>query len=152
MMLINRGDNISVEKTFDKTVTGMTIYASRRESSSFDKTATFTNLMIRPATITDSTFMPYAPTNRELYETKTEQAETNIIANLGAKNYCPKETETSTSIGSTELMGVNIPAGTYILSFTGTLAYWGSLSLYSAYSSSSMTYVGSVKFEAQAGT
>lgn len=42
--------------------------------------------MIRPAEITDDTFEPYAPTNRELYETKTEQTETNVIANLGAKN------------------------------------------------------------------
>lgn len=29
---------------------------------------TVTNIMIRPATITDSSFRPYAPTNRELYE------------------------------------------------------------------------------------
>lgn len=42
--------------------------------------------MIRRAEITDDTFQPYAPTNRELYETKTEQTETNVIANLGAKN------------------------------------------------------------------
>lgn len=42
--------------------------------------------MLRRAEITDNTFVPYAPTNRELYETKTEQTETNVIANLGAKN------------------------------------------------------------------
>lgn len=42
--------------------------------------------MIRLAEIKNDTFEPYAPTNRELYETKTEQIETNVIANLGAKN------------------------------------------------------------------
>lgn len=42
--------------------------------------------MLRRAEITDDTYEPYAPTNRELYEAKTEQTETNVIANLGAKN------------------------------------------------------------------
>ena len=42
--------------------------------------------MIRRAEITDDSYESYAPTNRELYETKTEQTETNVIANLGAKN------------------------------------------------------------------
>lgn len=54
------------------------------------KTASYSDntikCMICPASITDTTFQPYAPTNRELYETKTEQTETNVIANLGAKN------------------------------------------------------------------
>lgn len=55
--------------------------------------------MIRPASITDSTFVPYAKTNRELYETKTEQTETNTIANLGAKNLLNFDTRSAASTG-----------------------------------------------------
>lgn len=42
--------------------------------------------MLRLQEVRNSTFEPYAPTNRELYETKAKQTETNVIANLGAKN------------------------------------------------------------------
>ena len=54
--------------------------------------------MIRPVEITDGTFEPYAPSNRELYKTKTEQTETNVIANLGAKNLFPN-IATSQTVG-----------------------------------------------------
>lgn len=61
-----------------------------------------------------------------------QETEIGAVANAGAKNLCPKETETSTGSGFTSDVPVNIPAGTYILSFTGTLAYTASLSLYRA--------------------
>lgn len=74
-----------------------------------------------------------APTSKTVYDDQERQeAEIGAVANRGAKNLCPKETETSTGSGFTEDVEVNIPAGTYILSFTGTLAYTASLSLYRA--------------------
>lgn len=57
--------------------------------------------MICRAEITDSTYVPYAPTNRELYETKTEQTETNVIANAGAKNLLKITSATQTINGVT---------------------------------------------------
>lgn len=43
--------------------------------------------MIRSASITDSTFVPYAPTNRELYDDQLQQeAAIGDVANSGAKN------------------------------------------------------------------
>lgn len=57
--------------------------------------------MLRTADVTDNTFQPYAPTNRELYETKTEQTETNVIANLGAKNVLKNARTTTTHKGVT---------------------------------------------------
>ena len=57
--------------------------------------------MICRAEITDDTFVLYAPTNRELYETKTEQTETNVIANLGAKNLLKVTSATQTINGVT---------------------------------------------------
>lgn len=69
----------------------------------------------------------------ELYAENTRQeTEIGVVANAGAKNYCPKETETSTGIGFTADVEVNIPAGTYILSFTGTIAYTASFNAYRA--------------------
>lgn len=42
--------------------------------------------MIRNAAIEDNTYVPYAPSNRELYEDKADKTETAAIANVGAKN------------------------------------------------------------------
>lgn len=76
------GDGVSFMIGEDYTVNEFRIVISRN--------LTVDNLtfypMIRHAEITDNSYEPYAPANRELYETKTEQTETNVIANLGAKN------------------------------------------------------------------
>ena len=81
-----------------------------------------------------ATLMNYmAPSAKKFYDDQQRQEiEIGTVANAGAKNLCPKETETSTGSGFTADVEVNIPAGTYILSFTGTLAYTASLSLYRA--------------------
>ena len=42
--------------------------------------------MIRKAIISDDTFAPYAPTNKELYDTKASQDEMNFIINGNQKN------------------------------------------------------------------
>lgn len=44
------------------------MYYLNLSSTSYTNSADFTKIMIRPATIEDSTYQPYAPTNRELYE------------------------------------------------------------------------------------
>ena len=79
-----------------------------------------------------------------------QQSEINYAVNAGAKNFCPKETETSTGSGFTSDVPVNIPAGTYILSFTGTLAYTASLSLYKALPHSGNS-LASISLSAQTG-
>lgn len=71
-------------RTFTTAKTGL-YYAIRIASGATVNNLTF-KPMIRRAEVTDDSYEPYAPTNRELYETKTEQTETNVIANLGAKN------------------------------------------------------------------
>ncbi|MBO7212270.1 MAG: hypothetical protein J6V44_14890 [Methanobrevibacter sp.] len=55
---------------------------------------TLSNIMIRDANITDNTFQPYSPTNRELYnsfceltvENASQQSEINYAVNTGVKN------------------------------------------------------------------
>lgn len=61
-------------------------YSNYSSTTTYVSTFTASNVMIRNAVVKSATYEPYAPTNRELYETKTEQTETNVIANLGAKN------------------------------------------------------------------
>lgn len=106
--------------------------------------------MIRCKDISDDTFQPYAPTNSELYNIKTNQTETNVVTNLGAKNLLRNtagngETKGITSVvnadGSITLNGtctedfykglVNtatpLAKGTYIISPTGiddTKCFW----------------------------
>ena len=51
----------------------------------------------------------------------TKQTETNVVANAGAKNLCPYNTLIATASGT--VVGdqpINLPAGTYILSFKRT--------------------------------
>ena len=92
MMDITRSQGSSIKDTGngtaftvggDYTVTEFRIVISRN--------ITVNNLtfypMIRPASITDSTFVPYAKTNRELtVENDFQQAEINYAINTGAKN------------------------------------------------------------------
>lgn len=86
-MLINRGDNASAEKTLGKIATMATIYASDTTAHSTGKTATFTDIMIRRASITDSTFVPYAKTNVELTVAEDEdRAALVAMVDGGAKN------------------------------------------------------------------
>lgn len=82
--------------------------------------------MIRNAVIRNSTFEPYAPTNRELYETKTEQTETNVIANLGAKNFLKVASTTQTINGVTFTVNAD---GSVTLNGTKTNNDWFYLSV-----------------------
>lgn len=76
------GNGASIEKSGNGTGSNIAIVVKTGQTA---HNITF-KPMIRRAEITDSTYVPYAPTNRELYETKAKQTETNVIANLGAKN------------------------------------------------------------------
>lgn len=61
-------------------------YPNYSSTTAYVSTFTANNVMIRDAVIKSTTYEPYAPTNRKLYETKAEQSEVNVIANLGVKN------------------------------------------------------------------
>ena len=55
-------------------------------------------------------------------ETTARQTECGAIANLGAKNMCPYNTFSCTTAGTTVISDkpINLPAGTYIMSYTQT--------------------------------
>lgn len=76
--------------------------------------------MIRPAAITDGTFVPYAKTNRELtVENASQQSEINYAVNTGAKNLFKNTAVNKTYLGVTFTVNGD---GTVSLSGTATTA------------------------------
>ena len=75
--------------------------------------------MIRRAEITDDTFVPYAPTNRELYDDlQRQETEIGVVANAGAKNaFNPADYIANSRSGVTITYNGD---GTYSLSGTPT--------------------------------
>ena len=85
-IISTEGKNQVAKKTFSQSYSGL-IYAIRISSG-----YTVSNLVFKPMLCTAEAyaispeFVPYAPTNRELFENKTDKAETAAIVNVGAKN------------------------------------------------------------------
>lgn len=65
--ITNQG-NISQTISLEAETTFYVMLYSKVTSGTGESSAVFSKIMIRRAEITDSTYVPYAPTNRELYE------------------------------------------------------------------------------------
>lgn len=64
-ILLKRGTDISATVTINEPVTKIRIYSSNSWTNSEGDTVTASNIMLRPADITDSTYEPYKPSVNE---------------------------------------------------------------------------------------
>jgi len=73
---LKRGTNVSATVTINESATKIRIYASNDWNNSDGDTVTASNIMLRPADITDSTYEPYKPSvNERLVEVEESVSE-----------------------------------------------------------------------------
>lgn len=78
---VNRGNNVSGVLTITSETDSINIYASDTYAHGDGDTFSFSGFMLRHAEITDGTYVPYAPSNRELY--MALEAKTSLEAVFG---------------------------------------------------------------------
>lgn len=117
--------NTSYKQNFDigtHILDKITIYASDNYAHSSGDIVTVTELMVKPTTIGDDTYQPYAMSNAEL--TKNEVIDRAALVELvdkGAKNFIDAASGSGTRWTD---ITCNLPAGEWVLSFDELSTTW----------------------------